>query len=192
MIVHLIVAQNAAVNETYRTKTIIVHTNTKLSRRHRLLLFIGSIGPLGHMPASGTVSVALAGIPLTWLMRSHLSTTTFLIVWIAFTAVSVWVHGVGDRALGEKDSRKLVLDELSGFMLAAMLMPWNWRTVTLAFLLERAIDIIKLPPANWIERNVAGGLGVVGDDVIAGLYTLLIMLIAIRIEPFATWLTVTP
>ena len=142
-----------------------------------MLLLVGSIGPFGYMPASGTVTVAAVGIPLAWLMRVHLawSVGMYLGVVIAFSLLSVWIHDAGDRVLGEKDSRKLVWDELAGFFIAVAIMPWTWQMVTIAFFLERAIDILKVPPANIIEDNIAGGLGVVGDDIVAGVYTLLLL-----------------
>lgn len=143
----------------------------------RVLLLIGSIGPFGYLPASGTVTVAAVGIPLAWLMRVHFawSVGVYLGVVIAFSLLSVWIHDAGDRALGEKDSRRLVWDELAGFFIAVAIMPWTWQMVMVAFFLERAIDIVKVPPANIIENNIAGGLGVVGDDIVAGVYTLLLL-----------------
>ena len=156
--------------------------------RHKALLLAGSIGPLGHLPASGTVAVAVAGIPLAWLMRSHLPGWGYWLVCAAFTLAAVWLHDVGDRLLGEKDSRKLVWDELAGFFVAVGLMPWTWGFVVLGFLLERAIDIVKVPPANLIEKRWSGGWGVVGDDVVAGFYTMLILLAVERIEPLRVWL----
>ena len=54
----------------------------KLSPGGRLLLLAGSIGPLGHMPASGTVAVAVAGVPLCWLMKRYLSNEAFLIMFV--------------------------------------------------------------------------------------------------------------
>ena len=151
----------------------------------RVLLLIGSIGPFGYMPASGTVTVAAVGIPLAWLMRVHLawSIGMYLGVVIAFSLLSVWIHDAGDRLLGEKDSRKLVWDELAGFFIAVAIMPWTWQMVTVAFFLERVIDIVKVPPANIIEDNVAGGLGVVGDDIVAGVYTLLLLLVLEHFQP---------
>jgi len=56
-------------------------------------------------------------------------------------------------------------------MVAVTLVPFTWQTAVGAFLLERLIDIVKVPPANIIERAWPGGWGVVGDDVVAGLYT---------------------
>jgi phosphatidylglycerophosphatase A len=138
---------------------------------HRILLLLGSIGPLGHAPASGTVAVAVAGIPLVLLLH-RLPVSWYLAITVLFTAVAVWVHHVGDRLLGEKDSRKLVLDELVGFLVAMTAVPDTWQLIVLGFVLERGIDIVKVPPADLIERRVPGGWGVVGDDVIAGLYTL--------------------
>jgi phosphatidylglycerophosphatase A len=87
------------------------------------------------------------------------------------TGVAVWVHHVGDRLLGEKDSRKLVLDELVGFAVAMTAVSATWQLVVLGFLLERGLDIAKIPPANIVESKAPGGWGVVGDDVVAGLYT---------------------
>lgn len=121
-------------------------------------------------------------------MRTYLPWDAYLVVWLIFTALAVWLHHVGDRWLGEKDSNKLVLDELVGFFLAVAIMPWTWQTVALAYALERAIDIAKIPPANVIEDKVPGGLGVVGDDVVAGVYTMLLLLAAEHYAPIAGWL----
>jgi phosphatidylglycerophosphatase A len=148
----------------------------------RILLLIGSIGPLGHLPASGTVTVAVIGIPLFWLMHTW-PAPVYVVVSLVFIAVAIWIHHLGDALLGEKDSRKLVWDELAGFMVAVAFMPFTWRLALLAFLLERAIDIVKVPPANWIEKHWPGGWGVVGDDLVAGLYTLVILHAAIHFIP---------
>jgi phosphatidylglycerophosphatase A len=157
--------------------------NDAPTRRQKWLLRIGSIGPLGHAPASGTVAVAVAGIPLYLLMQRFLPVWAYVAVTTVFALVAVWVHGAGDRILGEKDSRKLVLDELAGFFVAMIGVPPTWPLVLGGFLLERALDIVKVPPANWIERRWPGGWGVVGDDLVAGLYALIFLQAAIRWVP---------
>ena len=148
----------------------------------RALVIAGTIGPLGHLPASGTVTVAVIGIPLFWLMHTW-AAVAYVSVTIAFTAASIWVHDVGDRILGTKDSNKLVWDELVGFMIAVAFVPFTWQVAAMAFVLERGIDIVKVPPARHIERRWPGGWGVVGDDVVAGLYTCAIVHIVIRVVP---------
>ena len=153
----------------------------------RLILLIGSLGPLGLAPASGTVAVAVAGIPLFLLMQ-HMSLEWYVIVTLLLTAVSIWIHHLGDRILNEKDSGKLVLDELVGFAVAMAVVPIvgisaTWQLIALAFFVERAIDILKIYPANLIERRLPGGWGVVGDDFVAGLYTLILLYLVHHFQP---------
>ena len=152
--------------------------------KQRLLLLVGSIGPLGHAPASGTVTVAVVGIPAFWLMCAW-PVPLLLTFAVLFALASVWLHQVGDRILGEKDSRKLVWDELAGFFFAILWLPFTWQIAVAVFLLERAIDIAKIPPAKQIEDHWPGGWGVVGDDIIAGIYACLLMHLGILLLP--TW-----
>jgi phosphatidylglycerophosphatase A len=152
----------------------------------RGLLLAGSIGPLGHLPASGSATIAVVGIPLFWLMHTW-DWPLYIVATICFTAASIWLHDVGDRIMGTKDSGLLVWDELVGFMIAVVFVPWTWQLAAVAFCLERVIDIGKVPPANHIERRWPGGWGVVGDDVVAGLYTCAILQFIIRCPPLKAW-----
>ena len=146
-----------------------------ISPLRRAGLLVGSLGPIGYAPASGTVAVAAAGIPLAWLMHAYLSTAVYAVVTVGFTLAAMVLHHWGDRVLGESDSRKLVWDELSGYFVALFLVPFSLKSAVIAFFLERIIDIVKVPPANWIDRHMHNGVGVVLDDVVAGVYTCAIM-----------------
>lgn len=151
-------------------------TPTERSFGQRCLLLVGSVGPLGHCPASGTVTVAVVGVPLVWLAGHYgMPLWAYLVVTVALTFFGVWIHQVGDRILGEKDSRKLVIDELVGYAVAMIAIKPTVQLLVLGFFVERAIDIAKLWPANWVEKRWPGGWGVVGDDVVAGLYTLILL-----------------
>ena len=152
----------------------------------RLLHFAGTLAYLGYVPiASGTTAVAVVGIPTYWLLVGYLkvSTATFALATGVLTILSIWIAGRTDRVLGEQDSKKNVIDEIPGFWIALIGLPATWQTVAAAFFFERAIDIAKVWPANWIERRMPGGWGVVLDDVVAGLYTLGILHAAVRILP---------
>lgn len=151
-----------------------------------VLLLVGSLAYLGFVPkASGTVAVALVGVPLYMLFVPLLDLPwpVYAAVVAGFTLFSVWVAGHTDRILNEKDSSKNVIDEIPGFLVALIALPATWQIVTAAFFLERAIDIAKIWPANWIERRLPRGWGVVFDDVIAGLYTLGLLHLGVRILP---------
>lgn len=91
------------------------------------------------------------------------------------TLVAIWIHHRGDALLSSKDSSILVWDEIVGFMVAVTALPFTWKLAVVAFFFERALDILKVWPARWIENHWPGGWGVVGDDIVAGLYTLGVM-----------------
>lgn len=152
----------------------------------RLLLFVGSLAYLGYVPvASGTVAVAVVGVPSYLLLVGvfKLGWAVFLSGSIALSLFAIWVAGRTDRVLGEQDSKKNVIDEIPGYWIALIGLPVTWQIVTAAFFLERMIDIAKVWPASWVERKMPGGWGVVLDDVVAGLYTLGILHVALRFFP---------
>ena len=155
----------------------------KRTTAQSLLLLIGTLGPLGYAPASGTVAVAVAGIPLYWILTTYLSTTAYAVVTVIFALAAMALHHAGDRILGESDSRKLVWDELAGFLIAMFMISWNWRIVVIGFFAERFIDIAKIPPANIIDRKMHNGVGVVLDDVVAGVYTCALLHVLLRVFP---------
>lgn len=155
---------------------------TRIGGPARFLLILGSLGPIGHAPASGTVAVAVAGIPAFALLH-RCSVAVFSAILLAFVLGAVAVHQVGDRLLNEKDSRLLVWDEIAGFLTAIVGVPFTWQSALAAFVIERALDIGKVPPARWIERRVPGGWGVVGDDLVAGLCTCGLLHAVIRWAP---------
>ncbi|MBN2563334.1 MAG: phosphatidylglycerophosphatase A [Phycisphaerae bacterium] len=159
---------------------------TRTGLPDRVVLFIGSLAYLGFVPAaSGTVAVAVVGVPLYlalayWLKIGWGAYAAFVVV---FTLLSVWIADRTDKVLGEEDSRKNVIDELPGYLVAVFALPVTWQVVVAAFFLERAIDIVKVWPARWIERRVPGGWGVVLDDVVAGLYTLGLLHLGVYVVP---------
>ncbi|MFQ5413296.1 MAG: phosphatidylglycerophosphatase A [Phycisphaerae bacterium] len=149
----------------------------------RALLLIGSIGPIGHLPASGTLAVAVCGVPLFCAMASW-PAWAYVVATVSLTAGSIALHDWGDRMLGTHDTRTLVWDELVGFMIAVAFVPFTWRLAIAAVIVERVLDIVKVPPAHWIERRWPGGWGVVGDDVVAGVYTCGLLHVAIHFGPW--------
>ena len=162
---------------------------TQLPRQYqRFLLSVASLGPLGHLPASGTVTVAVVGIPLFYLLHAW-PPAAYTAFTLAFTAAAVALHHWGDRVLGTKDSRLLVWDEIAGFLVAVAFLPFTWRLALIAFLVQRGIDVAKVPPAPWIEKHWPGGWGVVGDDLLAGAYACAILHLWARFAPSVMGLT---
>lgn len=134
-----------------------------------IILFLSSNAGLGYAPfASGTVGT-LAGIPLFFLTDGW-PWWLFLTTWTALLFLSFWVADQAGRIYGVADDGRIVIDELVGYLATVAFLPWSWTVALLGFFWFRLFDILKPPPANWFDRNLKHGVGVVLDDVAAGIY----------------------
>ena len=135
----------------------------------RIALLLASSCGLGYAPlVPGTVGT-IAGLPAFWLMAG-LSPSGYLLTWALITAVAVWAAGEAGRHYGVVDDGRIVIDELSGYLVTVAFLPWNWLTALLGFGWFRLFDILKPPPVGWIDRHCKNGFGVVFDDVAAGIF----------------------
>lgn len=92
----------------------------------------------------------------------------YALVVMAAVAASCWICGIAEKSLKTHDDSRIVLDEIVGFWVAAAWLPRTWTAALLAFVLFRFFDAVKLPPYKYLER-LPGGMGVVMDDVGAGI-----------------------
>ena len=153
------------------------------SRKYAILGFATGLGT-GYFPvASGTFSTLIIGIPV-YLLFSMLNTWWYSLGMIGFIGASVYLCGEGDRILNESDSSKVVMDEFCGYLVTMWLIPGSVITVIAGFFLFRFFDIIKVQPAKWIDRNMKNGLGVVLDDIVAGIYANLCLRLGILVFPY--------
>jgi phosphatidylglycerophosphatase A len=98
------------------------------------------------------------------------STLVYAVAIVVIVATAVWAAGRAEETLGGHDHSAIVIDEVAGMVVAGVLLPGTWAAAVLAFVLFRLFDVVKPYPANLIDGRVEGGLGVVGDDLVAGLY----------------------
>ncbi|MCX8037363.1 MAG: phosphatidylglycerophosphatase A [Candidatus Sumerlaeia bacterium] len=143
--------------------------------RRRLVLVFSSGLFTGYIPfASGTFATLLA-IPLFYPLVpvnvfSFPKAACLAIVLAALSCAAVWLSGAAERTYGEKDSHKIVIDEIAGFFVAMVFVPFRWPQIVAAFLIFRALDVLKPAPIRQSQR-LPGGWGIVTDDLLAGLYT---------------------
>jgi phosphatidylglycerophosphatase A len=121
--------------------------------------------------APGTVASAVTAVALWLLNPSPLALAASL---IAVTGLGTWAADEAERALGGKDPGVIVVDEVAGMMLAVLAAPLTPAVLLAGFLLFRVFDVVKPFPANVAQR-LRGGLGVMVDDLIAGLYALVLV-----------------
>lgn len=113
---------------------------------------------------------------ILWLVP--FSRTGLVVFFLAVTIVGTWAAHVVERALGDKDPGVIVVDEVAGMTLSVLALPLTLPVLLVAFVLFRIFDVVKPFPANRAQA-LSGGLGVMIDDLIAGLYTLLVV-VALR------------
>jgi phosphatidylglycerophosphatase A len=133
---------------------------------------VATVAGVGRIPvASGTFGslVAVPFLPALATLRAESPMTVVLLV-VVLVALAVWSAGRAEEILGGHDHSRIVIDEVAGQVIAGLFMPPSWLAAGIAFVLFRIFDIVKPFPAGLIDGKVEGGLGVVGDDLIAGLY----------------------
>jgi phosphatidylglycerophosphatase A len=131
---------------------------------------IATLGGLGRMrPAPGTIA-SLAALIAAWLLASVDGRGVLLFAAIFATALGGWASEHYAREKGQHDPSECVVDELAGQWIACAFAPRNLLAYALAFVLFRLLDIFKPWPISALER-LPGGLGIMADDVGAGLVT---------------------
>jgi phosphatidylglycerophosphatase A len=90
-------------------------------------------------------------------------------------AVGVWAADIYARRAGVGDPGAIVIDEVAAQFLTLTVAPPRLLELALGFLLFRLFDVVKPWPANWADRTVKGGFGVMLDDVFAGIYAALVL-----------------
>lgn len=147
-----------------------------LTAKERIALFVASGFGSGYGPtAPGTFGTAAAALLVLGLRQTGLPAQTTLIALAILASVACLAVGsTVERLIEGKDPGFVVIDEFAGFFVALALpgTAWpNYEELLVAFLLFRLFDIIKPPPARQLQ-SLRGGLGIVIDDLIAGLYAL--------------------
>ncbi|MDY6862176.1 MAG: phosphatidylglycerophosphatase A [Thermodesulfobacteriota bacterium] len=136
----------------------------------KIIIFLATGGYCGFFPFfPGTIGTFVAVILYYLLYPVNLNfQITFL---CAFILLAIPISHRAEKIFQEKDAPYIVIDEFAGFFVSMFLLLPTYTNLLLAFLFFRFFDIIKLPPISFAEKRFTGGLGVVMDDVLAGIYT---------------------
>jgi phosphatidylglycerophosphatase A len=127
----------------------------------------------GYAPvASGTVGSFVTVVAI-WLLP--LTPLRIAVALVVVVLVGIWAGSRVERLLGKKDPGVIVIDEVAGMLLSVILLPPTIPVLITAFLLFRLFDIWKPFPARE-SQALTGGMGVMVDDLIAGVYALVLVL----------------
>ena len=130
--------------------------------------------------APGTFGT-IAAIPVYLLLMLSNSFATYLIVTALISMTGIWICGKTSKDLGVHDHSGIVWDEIAGYLITMMLVPLTWYWTITGFILFRIFDILKPWPISWLDKKVSGGLGIMLDDIVAGIFALVVMQILVAI-----------
>jgi phosphatidylglycerophosphatase A len=149
-------------------------------------VLIASFGYVGFFPIAPGTAGSLAALALFAFIRWIGVPSIELFAIVAVFAIGVWAAQGTERTLGRKDPGIVVIDEVLGMLITLALLPLSLTGIALGFLFFRALDVIKPYPAAQLE-HLHGGLGIMADDAVAGLYAHVALRACVWLVP--TWLT---
>jgi phosphatidylglycerophosphatase A len=132
--------------------------------------FLG-VGKAPKAPGTfGTLATIPLALLLNWAGPFYMMGFVLLLL-----PAAVWAAGVHAKNLGKDDPGEIVIDEVWGFLITMTWLPMTWQAYLLGFLLFRLLDITKPLLIGYLDRNLSGGLGVMADDIAAGVFANLIL-----------------
>lgn len=134
-----------------------------------LLKNVATLGFIGYLPvAPGTWGTAAGLIFVAYIPLSQAALSVFIASGILIGTIAA---GTAERLIGETDSGHIIIDEFVGFLVSVLFIPHTYGYLVSAFLLFRFFDILKPFPIGQIEKEIKGGAGIIADDIIAGIFT---------------------
>jgi phosphatidylglycerophosphatase A len=131
----------------------------------------------GYSPiAPGTVGT-IAGALIGLLFLKFVPLLSFFLITLFITVVAINEIDKEERISGIHDSQKIVIDEVAGVWLALIIAGDNWIEIVLSIILFRVYDIWKPSIIGRVDRDLKGGAGVMGDDILAGIFAALTSLV---------------
>ena len=147
-----------------------------------LALAIATCG-VGYLPLAPGTFGSLVGVGI-FLLLAHANPLVIVVAILAVTFAGIWAGSRVEQVSGRKDPGKVVVDEVAGQMIAlfplTLFARWSTGAVILSFILFRFFDIVKPYPANRLQ-DLDGGMGIMFDDLVAGVYGAVVVSIILRI-----------
>ncbi|MBW1917435.1 MAG: phosphatidylglycerophosphatase A [Deltaproteobacteria bacterium] len=146
----------------------------------KLILALATVGGVGYLPLMPGTWGSLAAVPLWWVLGG-LKPVDYGALLFGLLVLGIWVTGSAEVYLGQSDASPIVLDEVIGLLITLAGRPRHWGWVMGGFLLFRGLDIWKPFPIYLINEQIKGGVGIVLDDVLAGIYAWIVLTLISRV-----------
>jgi len=110
-----------------------------------------------------------------WIPLSALHWAPYLLIVVVMALAGIWICQKASDATGKHDHGGIVWDEIVGYLITVFMVPFSVTALVIGFILFRLFDILKPWPVSWADKKVKGGLGIMLDDVIAGIVSCVIL-----------------
>ena len=149
--------------------------------RNFLIKSIATVFGVGYLPIAPGTWATMVGVAIAYCFGNNLPAYTILL--LVLLALGIMTSGMLEKQLGQKDPGVVVIDEVVGVIIALWGLPLIWSVMICGFFLFRAFDMFKIYPINKLEAQ-PGGWGIMLDDCMAGVYTNIILRVALRCAGF--------
>ena len=136
---------------------------------NKAAVFLATGFYIGKIPLAPGTFGSLIGLPLCFLLAG-IQISAAIIAALLIIALAIWISNVAERALERRDPGCIVIDEIAGMVVTLIGLPFNLTTAAIGFILFRILDILKPFPIRILDKRLPGGLGIVADDVVAGMF----------------------
>jgi phosphatidylglycerophosphatase A len=151
-------------------------------------VLIGTWFGAGLLPLTPGTWGSLAALPFAWIVHWLFGWLGLAVATVAIAALGAWASERLITLAGRKDPGQAVVDEVAGMFLTLLLVPRTWWAYAIGFVLFRIADIVKPFPADWCDKNLNGGVGVMADDLAAALWSMLAAWALCAFLPWERWL----
>jgi phosphatidylglycerophosphatase A len=148
--------------------------------REDAVMFLATGFYIGNIPFAPGTFGSLIGLPLCFALAG-ISLAPAVLCTLLFISFAVYIADAAEKLLKRSDPGCIIIDEIAGMMVTLVGLPFNPIIVVIGFIIFRILDILKPFPIRNLDRRIPGGLGVVADDVAAGLFANLMLRIIIQI-----------
>lgn len=149
------------------------------NKKEKLIKLLATGFGSGYAPVAPGTAGTMVGV-LLYLLLAALPWPAYLFFLLVFTAAAVYLAREAEVIFGKKDPPCIVIDEVVGFLWTMLTVPTTIPAVIIGFILFRFFDIVKPFPVRLLQDKLPGGYGVVGDDVMAGIYSNLALQVLIK------------
>ena len=149
-----------------------------MNLREEAIVFLATGFYIGNIPFAPGTFGSLVGLPFCFIL-AELKLTQAIACTVLFIFFAIWISKNAERLLKRSDPGCIVIDEVAGMVVTLVGLPFNLTTALVGFIFFRILDILKPYPIRILDKRVTGGLGVVADDVVAGIFANLLLRIII-------------